>query len=399
MVEACSASVEAGNIRLMIEKIVLENFKSHAHTEIELGSVTALVGPNGCGKTSVLQAIRCFCLGNEQSLNEVFDKKTDPDRLVKQGLDNFQISLEGATNGKRWKVILYFQQVGFAEWQPSLSLEFLDSNTEGAFEKSEISWQQSYFKRQLVARTLALPTAVYFKPNPDRLAEPSYLEETEPRVAMDGSGLASAVAYLITTTDDNARSLFDALQAIVPTVQRSRVKPAKIIQREKKVFAVNETRVPYEETVEFIGHELFFDTVSATGIPAYATSDGTLLTLGILTALYQASPNQLVLIDDIEYGLHALAQRSLMQAIKRIATERNLQVVLTTHSGYITDELEAEDVWVMTTDKAGVTHCKQLSTHPDAKRLLEVLTTGELESAVGEEWVLPKEPVAEVANA
>lgn len=37
----------------MIEKISVKNFKNHAHTEIELGRVTALVGPNGCGKSVV----------------------------------------------------------------------------------------------------------------------------------------------------------------------------------------------------------------------------------------------------------------------------------------------------------------------------------------------------------
>ena len=41
----------------MIHSVEIENFKNIRHQKIDLERLTVFVGPNGCGKTSVLQAI------------------------------------------------------------------------------------------------------------------------------------------------------------------------------------------------------------------------------------------------------------------------------------------------------------------------------------------------------
>ena len=41
----------------MITSIRLQNFKGHRDTTVPLGRLTVLVGPNGSGKTSVLEAL------------------------------------------------------------------------------------------------------------------------------------------------------------------------------------------------------------------------------------------------------------------------------------------------------------------------------------------------------
>jgi hypothetical protein len=74
------------------------------------------------------------------------------------------------------------------------------------------------------------------------------------------------------------------------------------------------------------------------------------------------------------------------------------QILLTSHSGYITDGLNAKDIWVMALDKEGISRCKRLSDHQDAERLLQVLTTGELADAVGEDWVINPQGTAGAAN-
>jgi len=49
----------------MIEKIRLENFKGIKKAEIELGEITVLIGPNGTGKSSIIQALMVL----RQSIN------------------------------------------------------------------------------------------------------------------------------------------------------------------------------------------------------------------------------------------------------------------------------------------------------------------------------------------
>lgn len=50
----------------------------------------------------------------------------------------------------------------------------------------------------------------------------------------------------------------------------------------------------------------------------------------------------IILIDEIETSLHPRAQRRLMRDLARIAREQELQIILTTHSPYILDEIPSE---------------------------------------------------------
>jgi hypothetical protein len=50
----------------------------------------------------------------------------------------------------------------------------------------------------------------------------------------------------------------------------------------------------------------------------------------------------LILIDEIETSLHPRAQRRLMRELARLARENDLQILLTTHSPYVLDELPPE---------------------------------------------------------
>ena len=64
--------------------------------------VTALVGPNGCGKTSVLQSINYLCLLAAKSADNIFADLTDPTILVRRGQNSFQIAGSGLHKTEEW---------------------------------------------------------------------------------------------------------------------------------------------------------------------------------------------------------------------------------------------------------------------------------------------------------
>lgn len=63
-----------------------------------------------------------------------------------------------------------------------------------------------------------------------------------------------------------------------------------------------------------------------------------------ISELLQVEPtkNSLILIDEIETSLHPRAQRRLIRDLANLCRERELQIILTTHSPYVLEELPPE---------------------------------------------------------
>ncbi|HSK77579.1 MAG TPA: AAA family ATPase [Thermoanaerobaculia bacterium] len=163
--------------------------------------------------------------------------------------------------------------------------------------------------------------------------------------------------------------MVDRLKAVVPSLLNIRVK-----------------RVPVEPTIA--GYELLFDMNGAEGIPAIAVSEGTLLTLGLLTALSMKDTPQVVLIDELERSLHPKALGELVQQIRRLQEQDpTLQVVATSHSPYLLDHLQPEEVLLTSLSEEGHAVVRPLTQHPDYERWKDLMAPGEFWSTVGEGWI------------
>ena len=67
----------------MIRRITLDNFMSHAHSVIELDAgLNVLIGPNNCGKSAVVEAIRAVC------------ENTPTDFMVRHGAREAVVTIE-----------------------------------------------------------------------------------------------------------------------------------------------------------------------------------------------------------------------------------------------------------------------------------------------------------------
>jgi energy-coupling factor transporter ATP-binding protein EcfA2 len=57
----------------------------------------------------------------------------------------------------------------------------------------------------------------------------------------------------------------------------------------------------------------------------------------IFSTIYACPPGVLLVIDEIELGLHEKAQKRLMHELKKLCMERKIQVICTTHSAAVLD--------------------------------------------------------------
>ena len=357
----------------MITSVRLQNFKAHRDTTVELGRFTVLVGPNGSGKTSVLQALwllsRLTGLNYGTVLQGDFAPSDLMNRTAKGPLSVAVVG--GATSPEPW----------------GMRLEVARRDDEAIH--AEVTWahgeatgRREGEKVQVVPATIrkAFLTQLYHF-DASQIAAAAYSAASEPMVRADGTNTAVVLAALKLEQDDVFDRIQQELRQVVPTVERLRIGRAPVNTHD-------EDGAP----AEVMGHKLYIDFRGAPRVPAHAASEGTLVTLALLTVLHSATRPRLLLLDDIDQSLHPRGQIELVEQIKRLLDEMpDLQIVATTHSPYILDRIDRSDIHVFALKNDGSVAHKRLSDHPEAAN--EVLTSGQIWSLdPEEEWVAEERP-------
>lgn len=195
----------------------------------------------------------------------------------------------------------------------------------------------------------------------------------------DGYGLATNLLYLKVNDDQAFSRVRNRTRAIVPTFENLRFK---------------RTRVERTNGEGVYGDELIFDMKGAPDLTPDAVSDGTMLTLGLITCTAEHTRRRdlregllLFLIDDLERGLHPRALAELVTQLRRLAEETGVQILATSHSPYLLDSLKPEEVRLTGFLDDGSATIRRLTDHPDFDRWKDEMTPGEIWSLVGEDWI------------
>jgi predicted ATPase len=376
----------------MLEKVKLHNFKSHQDTELNFDNsrLHALVGQNSSGKTSVLQALNCLSQLVSSTFDQIFIHEKLPQFITTIGQNNMSVTVSGFwgdNERQNWEASYNWQQSVTSDWFSTLSWTTTEAQIPDVMKRKLNSLSNTPESiRQ------SLKSAVHLKLVATNLAKAAYSDAITPRVEFDGSGLAPTLDYLRDEAPDKFQSLQEMLKRIVPGVHEIGVKRAKVMVNRQRLIEVDGKSISYEESQEMTGQEVVLDMNTGKRIPAHAISEGTMLALGLLTVLMNPNQPNLVLLDDVEQGLHPKAQRELIAVFKEIIQENsNLQIIFSTHSPYIVDELTPSQVHVLSNNNSGVTRCKRLDEHPDVEWAKQTLTTGEFWDAEGEDWVIAGE--------
>ena len=121
-------------------------------------------------------------------------------------------------------------------------------------------------------------------------------------------------------------------------------------------------------------------------------SDGTLRVLAIAAAMLSAPEGSLVVIEEIDNGVHPSRAHHLLQQIQDIASQRNLRVLLSTHNPAMLDALPdsavPEVVFCYRHPEDGASRLVRLADVPDYPELIaqgslgHLMTSGTLERFV-----------------
>ncbi len=386
----------------MLNGVHLVDFGNHRNTRMTFGRMTALVGQNGSGKTTVMRAIQELAL----AVDSVACVPSSTAAFKRRGSEKVRLSLSWSNPGDDTDyAVSVGSQCAFFErrrhlddesaWIPEAGREPSDE------EVADFNWREARGLHLIDDPMPPPPGKVihrenrwigwksrYFKTSASLLNQSAFTNPDSRALDESGSNLAWALASLMTEFPDKFAKIVEALREVVPVVNRIRSRPITMTRKEKQTVTINGHERTFDEERSVPGQELIFDMRSGDNLPAAMVSEGTLVVLAVLT-LVHGDEADLIMLDDVELGLHPKAQRDLIRQLRRIQeTHPQLQIILSTHSPYVVDEMKPEEVWVFAPDAEGCAVVHRLDEHPHARRAMEVLTTGEFWSAEGEGWVV-----------
>lgn len=341
----------------MITSVRLQSFKAHRDTTVPLGRLTVLVGPNGAGKTSVLEALEALAvMVRAAPRSALLATEERASRFHRAVGGPIVLSAAGESEGE--------------PWQLSLELGTDDKATAwiGAQAETEPGQMRPLFGETVLHRFDSQEIAAGAAPQA-RLSP----------VSVTGGNTAAVLASLKLADDDRFDRIAAALKAVVPGVERIRVR--RVVRR------VGSEGFDGDDVVH---EQIALDLRGAPGLPAEVLSEGTLVTVALLTSVCAAPGRRLVLLDDMDQSLHPVAQLELVRQIKRLLDEMpELQIIATTHSPFILDELSPGDVRVFALRADGSAAVRGLAEHPDSSKMKGALSAGQIWTLDPEEkWVL-----------
>jgi len=368
----------------MITQFTFRHFKSFREATLPLSPLTVLIGPNASGKSNAIEGVRLLStLASGRYVDEV-RRSLYEDGLLRGSLAAltwmeqtdrpFVLGLELSMEEMDGELPRRFSlEIGFKVTPESIhivceEMRFLESPSRYPFvyrtvdpgeaphtllveynnfarggrkPRIRADARQAIFaqlttparfttpkaQERIPAYTTALREALghilFLEPRPARMRDYSFLDERELR--SDGSNLSAVLHNLFKRTPEAKQRVLD----FVRTLPEREIREIGFIQTARR-----EVMVRLEE--DFGPAPRWWD--------ADVLSDGTLRVLAIAAALFSAPRGTLVIIEEIDNGVHPSRARGLLENIWRVGRERGIHVLLTTHNPALLDALPSEAV-------------------------------------------------------
>jgi predicted ATPase len=311
----------------MIESIEFTNFKALRKTTLPLSPFTLLLGPNGSGKTSVLQALRGIAGIAAQRAGI---PRQDLGQAAVTWASHLSITARDRSAAVELTLRLQLNEqriIATFRWLPTnqLSEQFNYENGVALPPPESKLLQQCLGRMQvynLDFSAIAHPAQVISGP-----------------LQWNGAGLAAVLDDLKDNHPERWEALLAEFRRWIP--EYDYIMFDKPQQGSKAIVLRTKTG----------GHR----------IAAKDLSQGTLIALALLTLAYLPNPPSLVGLEEIDRGLHPRLLRHLQDALYRLSYPEScgesrppIQVIATTHSPYLLDLYREHPEEIVLAEKQGL---------------------------------------------
>lgn len=359
-----------------VSRVQAKNFRCLRDIDIELRPFTILLGPNGVGKSSLLQLLQLFRgIRKEGSLGESFARLGGFHANL-SSFDNCKdmtlgVGVEDDIHRFNYSITLVSQPGGFFVHAQEASMGDLNA-------PPRITWRQKAgslesFTFQGLAHIPTDAEALERASEPEKLWEyldrsrlwkghlfqpdgavrtPQRLQPTH-SPANDGTDLVSAIYNLKTSRKEKYQELREILKLAIPEFE--------------------ELDFPIAGTGYF---QLAWKQANLVRpLDASQLSDGTLRFLWLLTALLYVPDESIVMIDEPELSLHPQWSQ-LMVSVLRDASAR-CQVIVATQSTEFVRWAEPDEILIADTSETGA-QFSWADAHPNLAKWLKDFSLEEM---------------------
>ena len=370
----------------MITELRLENWKSYEKASLHIDALSVLVGTNASGKSNALDALLLLNRVATGAMLTAALKGEGPQAPVRGGVEwaarqpgsvfalgvvcradeltDYEYRLEGQITESRCD--LHSEQLTRIKYRPGKNglrksqagnIKLL--RTDACSENSPTIVARLYNEKQGTPRQLSRAHAVLFQ-----LVGQKLRQEIQDGVTEVISALREI--FILDPIPSHMRRfspLSDKLESDAWNV--AGVLAALPKEKQKEIEAVltkyasqlpeRDIRRVYAETVGKFNsdamlycEEHWLDHGLPRTVDARGMSDGTLRFLAILTALLTRPNGSLLVIEEVDNGLHPSRAQLLLDMLKAVGTERGVDVLVTTHNPALLDAMGTEMVQFIT---------------------------------------------------
>ncbi len=395
----------------MLTEITFRRFKSFENATLKLAPLTLLIGANASGKSNAIEGLRLLSwLAQDHRLGAIRYEVQGSDALIRgtirdlpwqrgdrfgfgwrrSGPDYKEGELQLARDGEELRIVqerirtgdrnIPLYEVKEAAQGPSHDVKVAyDDFSRGGKKPGITCTDQQLVVLQLqsaarfagaetkAAKTIPevcrghvtdLAGIVFLDPVPRLMRGYSPIGAEELRG--DGGNL-SGVAHTLCRDEAKRRGLLDFVESL----------PEQDITRIDFITTTPPRDVMLQLFETFGGRE--------QAVEAALLSDGTLRVLAIAAVLLSAPEESLVVIEEIDNGVHPSRAGSLLERIQSVARARSLQVLLTTHNPALMDALPdaalPDTVFCWRDPESGASRLERLG---DLERSASLLAQGPL---------------------
>lgn len=369
----------------MLQKVSIQNFMSLKDVTLELQKVNLLIGPNNSGKSNFLKALEKYSIlgSNPQSADLVLKLEDYYSKLPYNEIV-FNFSLIDTEQFERNHIIAFeylSNKSKLSKWIFSVNDNYNNAfdDDEKKIERNEIISKKNYPLFKNIFHNL-----IIYKPDPNSFQKPFPILPNQLLINFNASNLVAFFDALRDEYPENYKAIENDLHKCIPELSGLRFENIEINK--------------YDDLFKIYGDKTFkrlglYDKNKKITYWADELSEGTLYFLALLCIVHQPNPPKLLLLEEPEKGIHPRRIKEVLDFIFQLAEDKDIQVIMTTHSERVLDEFEdiPEAVFIFDKDEEGATQVKNLLKdviEPSDKKMEEKgLPKIKFTDSLGSHWV------------